>query len=335
LKKIFSFLITFCLLLSFKSALLAQENQLNIYTYESFTSEWGPGPSIENEFESFCNCNLNFVSIDSSAGILSRIKLEESNAKGDIALGLDLNLLADAIETGLFAKHKIYPENLNLPFKWNNEYFLPFDYGYFAFIYNQNEVSDAPGSFKELISNQNNLKIIIQDPRTSTPGLGLMLWIKSVYGEEAGKVWEQLKKKIVTVTKSWSESYGLFLNGEADMVLSYTTSPAYHMIAEGNNDYYAANFSEGHYIQVEVAGILKNSENKSLARKFLSFMISEKFQKTIPTGNWMYPIIELNEKLPEEFNKLIIPNKTLLQDSESISKNKKKWINEWLTSMTK
>ena len=79
MKKIFSFLVTFCLLLSFKSALLAQENQLNIYTYESFTSEWGPGPSIENEFESFCNCNLNFVSIDSSAGILSRIKLEESS----------------------------------------------------------------------------------------------------------------------------------------------------------------------------------------------------------------------------------------------------------------
>ena len=119
------------------------------------------------------------------------------------------------------------------------------------------------------------------------------------------------------------------------MVLSYTTSPAYHMIVEGNNDYYAANFSEGHYIQVEVAGILKNSENKILARKFLNFMISEKFQNTIPTGNWMYPIIELNEKLPEEFSKLIIPNKTLLQGSESISKNKKKWINEWLASMTK
>ena len=162
-----------------------------------------------------------------------------------------------------------------------------------------------------------------------------MLWIKSIYGQEADKVWEKLKKKIVTVTKSWSESYGLFLNGEADMVLSYTTSPAYHMIVEGNNDYYAANFSEGHYIQVEVAGILKNSENKILARKFLNFMISEKFQNTIPTGNWMYPIIELNEKLPEEFSKLIIPNKTLLQGSESISKNKKKWINEWLASMTK
>jgi hypothetical protein len=34
----------------------------------------------------------------------------------------------------------------------------------------------------------------------------------------------------VTVTKGWSEAYGLFLKGESDLVLSYTTSPAYHMI---------------------------------------------------------------------------------------------------------
>jgi ABC-type thiamine transport system substrate-binding protein len=31
--------------------------------------------------------------------------------------------------------------------------------------------------------------------------------------------------KTVTVTKGWSEAYGMFLDGEADMVLSYTTSP--------------------------------------------------------------------------------------------------------------
>lgn len=38
--------------------------------------------------------------------------------------------------------------------------------------------------------------------------------------------------KTVTVTKGWSEAYGLFLKGESDLVLSYTTSPAYHIIAE-------------------------------------------------------------------------------------------------------
>jgi ABC-type thiamine transport system substrate-binding protein len=48
----------------------------------------------------------------------------------------------------------------------------------------------------------------------------------------AGEIWEALADNIVTVTPGWSEAYGLFLEGEADMVLSYTTSPAYHLIAE-------------------------------------------------------------------------------------------------------
>jgi thiamine transport system substrate-binding protein len=55
------------------------------------------------------------------------------------------------------------------------------------------------------------------------------------------------------VTKGWSEAYGLFLKGESDLVLSYTTSPAYHMIEEKKDHYAAANFAEGHYLQVEVA----------------------------------------------------------------------------------
>ena len=45
-------------------------------------------------------------------------------------------------------------------------------------------------------------------------------------------IWAGLADNIVTVTPGWSEAYGLFLEGEADMVLSYTTSPAYHLIAE-------------------------------------------------------------------------------------------------------
>ena len=52
----------------------------------------------------------------------------------------------------------------------------------------------------------------------------------------------KLKGRMLTVTPGWSESYGLFTKGEAPMVLSYTTSPAYHMIAEGTEKYQAAAF---------------------------------------------------------------------------------------------
>src|SRR3546814_4704416 len=66
----------------------------------------------------------------------------------------------------------------------------------------------------------------------STPGLGLLLWVRAVYGDDAPEAWARLARKTVTTTKGWSEAYGLFLEGEAPMVLSYSTSTAYHMIAE-------------------------------------------------------------------------------------------------------
>ena len=72
--------------------------------------------------------------------------------------------------------------------------------------------------------------------------------MRDVYGDEAGDAWKKLAPKIVTVTQGWSEAYGLFLKGEADMVLSYTTSPAYHIGVEKDQNKKAAIFPEGHYL---------------------------------------------------------------------------------------
>ena len=41
----------------------------------------------------------------------------------------------------------------------------------------------------ELI-NSTNARIVIQDPRTSTPGLGLLTWMKALYGDQAGDEWK-------------------------------------------------------------------------------------------------------------------------------------------------
>ena len=113
----------------------------------------------------------------------------------------------------------------------------------------------------------------------------------------------------VTVTKGWSEAYGLFLKGESDLVLSYTTSPAYHIIAEKKDNYAAANFAEGHYLQVEVAARTAASKQPELAEKFLKFMISPAFQNAIPTGNWMYPVTDA--ALPAGFEQLNKPQTAL------------------------
>ena len=34
---------------------------LTVYTYDSFVSDWGPGPAVEKAFEATCDCDLQLV----------------------------------------------------------------------------------------------------------------------------------------------------------------------------------------------------------------------------------------------------------------------------------
>lgn len=313
------------------------KDSLTIYTYESFTSEWGPGPAIKKAFESQCDdCEINFVALDSSAGILNRVQLEGDSTKADIVLGLDTNLMALALDTGLLAASGVKTSGLSLPIEWTSTTFVPYDYGYFAFVYDTEKLTDPPKSLQELIDAPDDLKIIIQDPRTSTPGLGLMLWMKNVYGDRAAQMWEKLSSKVLTVTKGWSEAYfSLFLNEEAPVVLSYSTSPAYHMAVDKTDRYQAMAFNEGHYLQVEVAALLANSENKTLGREFLQFLVELEAQSALPLTNVMYPSLDIGDALPEEFDRLIQPASTLLFTPEEVRDNRKLWVNEWLDATTR
>lgn len=329
-------LVVFLLLCFPVSATHAGEQPvLNVYTYDSFASDWGPGPQIKTAFEAQCDCGVNYVAVDGSTGILSRVRLEGAGSRADVVLGLDNNQIVDAQQTGLLTAHNVDLAELDLPFQWHDPTFLPFDYGYFAFIYNRDRLPVPPASFRELVDADDSLKILIQDPRSSTPGLGLMLWVKALYGDRAFEVWRKLSGKIVTVTRGWSEAYGLFLDGEADLVLSYTTSPAYHAIAENDDRYAAAAFEEGHYLQVEVAALVKAARQPELARRFLAFVVSPGFQKSIPTGNWMYPVIEPAEDLPPAFAALPRPKISLLIPPEEVAAYRKRWIDDWLEAMSR
>lgn len=321
-------------ILGFVSPALAEGKTLTVYTYESFVSEWGPGPKVKEAFEQTCDCTVNFVGVADGVALLTRLKLEGETSKADVVLGLDTNLVEEAKQTGLFEAHGVDAANVQVPGGFSDDVFLPYDYGHFAVIYDTEVIKTPPTSLKDLVEGDPAQKIVIQDPRTSTPGLGLLLWVKSVYGDQAPEAWAKLKDRVLTVTPGWSEAYGLFTKGEAQMVLSYTTSPAYHMVAEETDRYQAAEFSEGHYIQIEVAGLLKTAPEKELARQFLAFMLEPGFQDTIPTNNWMMPVAATSEPLPEAFGKLVQPKTTFLMDPAEVAANRQAWIDEWLKAMT-
>jgi len=311
----------------------AETPVLTIYTYDSFASEWGPGPAIEKTFEAECACDVNFVALDSSIGILGRVQLEGPSSKADIVVGLDTNLMKTARDTGLFAPHGVSLDGrTSLPVAFADDHFVPFDWGYFAFVYNSEAMGTPPTSLKALVNAPDDIRIVIQDPRTSTPGLGLLLWVRSVYGDDAGEAWASLSPRIVTVTKGWWDAYSMFLDGEADMVLSYSTSPAYHIVVDGTDKYRAAAFDEGHYMQVEVAAMLKNAPQPELARQFMDFILSSDFQSVIPTTNWMYPAGKAD--LPEAFDGLIQPVEARLYSPEDVAANKSAWVGEWQRALS-
>jgi len=316
-------------------ALFASEKPLlTIYTYDAFSASWGAAPKIKQAFEKEHDVTIKFVGLSSSIVALRKIQLEGKKTKADILLGIDTNIAQVAKKTSLFVPHELNSTKLELPFAYTDDIFVPFDYSYCAFVYSEKRVKNVPHSFEELASMPKEFKIVIQDPRSSTAGLGLLLWVKSVYGDKAGEYWKRLAPHILTITKGWSEAYGLFLKGEADMVLSYTTSPAYHIVDENRTDIKSAPFKEGHYGQIEVAAILKSSKQKALAKKFLAFMHSETFADIIPTGNWSYPVTKGSNPLPKAFDTLHKP-KMLLMDGEVVEAQRKVIINEWLRAIQK
>lgn len=307
--------------------------QLTVYTYDSFAADWGPGPAVKKAFEAQCDCELKFVALEDAVSLLNRVRMEGKHSKADVVLGLDNNLLAAAEQTRLFAPSRADISALRIPGGWNNSTFVPYDYGYFAFIYDKNKLKNPPESLQELVESDRKWSIIYQDPRTSTPGLGLLLWMQKVYGDRAPEAWQKLAKKTVTVTKGWSEAYGLFLKGEADLVMSYTTSPAYHIIEEKKDNYAAASFSDGHYLQVEVAGQLAGSKQPELAQQFLRFITTPAFQKTIATGNWMYPALPVS--LPEGFEHLVKPAATLEFSPQQVATHRADWTGQWQRAVSR
>jgi len=299
---------------------------LTVYAPDYFTSEWGPGPAIETGFEESCGCDLQFVAGD----ILPRLLLEGDKTEADVVIGLNSDQTARARATGLFAPHGEDATRLTLPVAWEDETFLPFDWSELAFVYDKTKLATPPTSFAQLLDM--DVKIAIQDPRSSVSGLGLLLWVKSIYGDKAPEAWAKLAPKVLTVTPGWSEAYGLFTDGEVDMVLSFTTSPAYHIIAEEDDTKAAAIFEEGHYLYTELAAQLNTTDTPELAQSFMDYILSDGFQGMIATANWSYPVIIKEGFLADGFAALPRPAKTFSYSEAEAEALRQPALDEWLAA---
>lgn len=304
-----------------------RSKQVIIYAYDSFSGEWGPGPEIARLFKEKTGMEVIFADCEDGGQVLSKAILEKKDPYADVVIGIDNNLWKQAYDEGIL--DSFVPSNANevkaelwaklnplenivtdADVKSSKATLTPFDFSPFAFIFNTKSGIEAPKCLEDLTKDIYAKKIILMDPRTSTPGLGFETWVKTVYGDRADDYMKRLEPSILTMTPGWSAGYGMFTDGEAPLVISYTTSPAYHIEYGEGDQFQALIFDDGHIMQVEGAGIVKGAKNKKGAQAFIEFLISPEAQNVIPLTQWMFPV-NSTIALPKSYDYAPVPENIL------------------------
>ncbi len=313
---------------------VSEEKSITLYCYDTFSSEWGSGPTLIPLFEEETGIKVNVVSSGDAVEMLSRAITEGDSCPADLIMGISDDQASTAYESGLFESYES-PElasiDDSLKFDPENR-LIPFDYGVFAFVWDSEGTTRKPESLEDLRSPEFKDQIILIDPRTSSVGLGLLLWTIEIYGEDGYlDWWKDVGENALTIADGWSSAYGLFTEGEADIVISYTTSPVYHVLWEDSTRYQAVLFPEGHHQTIESIGLLASSDSKEEAKTFIDFILTEG-QRETAIANSMYPVNNSTE-LPDAYDWAPVPEKVFSMDPEYVAENIDRWTSEWTQAM--
>jgi len=294
--------------------------ELVVYAYDSFTADWGPGPELVKRFEAKTGAKVTLVSCGDAAQVLSRAILEKGKPVADVLVGFDNNLVDAARKAGVLTAYKPagaanVAKELTLADDW---LLTPYDWGYFAIMFDTQSGLTPPASLEDLTKPEYAKRLILMDPRTSTPGAGFLAWTIARYGKAYPDYWQRLKGSVLTLAPGWDSGYGLFTAGEAPLVISYTTSAAYHVEYDKTDRYRALIFAEGHPMQVEGLGIAKGAKHVELAKAFIDFMLTDAAQEVLPLTQWMYPVSK-TVKLPDSYRAAPFAPKTLSVPAADVS----------------
>lgn len=153
------FLAFLVLIFSFTSAsqsIAADVPELVIYTYDSMVAEGGLGPKIFPAFEKQCGCKLIVRASGDGEQIIGRLQLDDQRKKptAHVVLGLDESTF-DRAKPWLDLEFRLKKSRpLAIDRKFSGA-FVPYDYGYFTFIADQETLKKAalvaPSKFSDLL----------------------------------------------------------------------------------------------------------------------------------------------------------------------------------------
>ncbi|MCP4923386.1 MAG: thiamine ABC transporter substrate-binding protein [bacterium] len=319
-----SFTLCICTLLSlsFLSIKYAKADvntscQLNVYATYKLPKRMA---SQLKTFEQTQNCKVKWRTFSDTPSLAMRLRLEGDASEADVVLGID-TLFSESLRDFLRPLENIqtdFEKTADLP---EDEKLQPYLLAPLAVVCRGQDF--APTSFKDLLNTLGDNQFLFQDPRTSLPGIAFLAWINNSE-ESPERFWNDLSPKVLTVTKGWSHSYGLFSQGQGKCVVSYASADPYHR-SKGENDIHALRFDR-HPLQVMVTGITTATQIPEKAQALINFFLTTNMQKAMASDNWMWPLNAAS--VPGGFPDLKTFNPFWI-DPEEVEVEKASWIDTW------
>ncbi len=323
----------------------SNENQdqetLTVMTHDSFSVS----ESIIAAFEKENNVKVSFLKSGDTGQLINRAILSKEAPMADVLYGVDNTFLSRALEEDLFEVYNSpVLSNISEAFQLDAQNrALPVDYGDVCINYDKAYFKDKNLALPETLSDLTKPEyaglLVVENPTTSSPGTAFLLATIAEFGEDGYlEYWKLLKQNDVVIVNDWETAYytnfsGSSGKGSQPMVVSYASSPPAEVIFASAplEDAPTASLIGKNmcYRQIEFAGILKGTEHRAMAEKFIDFLLSKPFQDDVPLQMFVYPVNQ-NATLPVEFVKYTqIPENPALLDPALIAAKRDSWLQAW------
>ena len=315
--------------------------ELTVMTHDSFAVS----QEAVQAFEQANSMKVTFLASGDTGAALNKAILSKEAPLADVFYGVDNTFLSRAIEADIFEPYQS-PALANIPadFQLDPDYrLLPVDYGDVCINYDKvyfvGKDLPVPGALEDLLMPEYNGLLVVENPATSSPGLAFLLATVAHFGDPGYlDFWAALRSNGLVVVNDWETAYYTNFSassgqGLQPMVVSYGSSPPAEVIFAETplDDAPTASIVEPDacFRQIEFVGILKGTQQRALAEKFVDFMLSKQFQEDMPLQMFVFPV-NPDAKLDEAFvNYLAIPERTAVVSPEDIAANRERWLREW------
>jgi len=341
MKPFFAFLLLLSVLLSACAPQVtatppAEPATLIVMTHDSFAVS----DSLIQAFEQANQVKVSFIKSGDAGAALNKAILTKDAPLADVFFGVDNTFLSRALDADIFepynapalaqisAELKLDPQNRALPADFG-DVCINYDKAWFAA-----KALTPPASLDDLTRPEYKDLLVVENPATSSPGLAFLLATVAKYGETGSlDYWQALRANGVTVVDGWDTAYYTNFSassgkGPQPMVVSYASSPAAEVIfaSEPLTDAPTASLLDGCFRQIEFVGILKGTQNRALAEKFVDFVLDVPFQQDMPGQMFVYPVNPAAQ-LPEAFAKYAqTAPAPLTLPAETIAAQRDAWI---------